>query len=212
MIESAARLGGTRRIVTPTLAYLAPIAGALAALATGVEHRTVVLAVAASAILCAVVRAAVEHVRIESARARADEWLATRVGRAPADDLLRARIDELLDPKLRATLTRSFQRIARDAVSAGRIVTPAQNNRRVLREHVCELEALAARLGDRTRPVTPRGMALAYRLVTTGGSPLYRPTCADEVTSRLNGALLALDVDHLGAAGEATRANLERVA
>jgi hypothetical protein len=209
VIVSAGQLGGTRRIVAPTLAYLAPIAGALVALATGVEHRTVVLAVAASAVLCAVVRAGVEHVRIESARQRADDWLAMRVGHAPADEVLVARIDELLDPKLRATLTRSFRRIACDAVSQGRIVTPAQNNRRVLREHVCELEALADRLGDRTLPVTPRGMALAYRLVTTGGSPLYRPTCADEVSSRLGAALLALDVERVEVGG---REEIERAA
>jgi hypothetical protein len=197
VIVTAGRLGGPVRVLRPSLAYLVPLAGALVALALGVEKLTVLAAVAASAIVCALVRSAVEHLRIESARERADEWLSCRAGTPPSDELLVARIDELLDPGLRRMLARSFRRLAADAVGGGPIHTPSQQNRRVLREHVSELQAVADRLGD-SRPVSARGMAIAYRLVTHGGSPLYVARFADDVNPRLNAALVALDVDAIG--------------
>ena len=201
MIESAGRLGGPRAIAAPTVAYLAPLAGALVALAAGVEPRTVVVAVAASAIVCALVRAVIEHVRIEATRDRADRWIASRIGRPPSDALLLARIEELTSPRLRAHLARSFRRIAADAVEpGGRALTPAQNNRRVLREHVAELRQLADRLADQAQPVTPRGVALVHGLVTAGGGPLYNPRKADELPARLAAALAALDMDAVGSA------------
>jgi hypothetical protein len=209
VIASAGRIGGTRRVVAPTLAYLTPLAGALVALAAGVETRKVVAAVAAAAVLCALVRAVVEHVRIEADRERADEWIAMRAGRPPADELLLARIGELLDPKLRGALARSFRRIAQDAQSAGRAVAPGQLNRRTLRPHVPVLMAVADRLADRTRPVSPRGVALAYRLVTTGAGPLYVPRRGDELAPKLHATLTALEVEHVG--GQAA-ADLERAA
>jgi hypothetical protein len=41
-------------------------------------------------------------------------------------------------------------------------------------------------------------MAIAYRLVTHGGSPLYVARAADEIGPRLNAALVALDLDAVG--------------
>lgn len=203
MILTAGRLGGPVRIFRPSLAYLVPLAGALVVLALGVERRTVLAAVSMSAVGCALVRAAIEHMRIEAARERADAWLASRTGAPPDDELLIARIGELLDPRLRRTLARSFRRIAADARGDGRMRTPAQHNRRVLRAHAAEIVAVAERLADRSRPVSPRGMAIVYRLVTQGGSPLYMARAADEVGPRLHAALVALDVDAVGGRDEA---------
>ncbi len=173
MIATAGRLGGAVRVFRPSLAYLVPMAGAVAALALGVETRTVLAAVSISAVVCALARAAIEHMRIDAARRRADAWLGWRIGTPPGDELLRARIAELLDPRLRSTLARSMRLTAADAASRGRMQTPAQHNRRALRAHTGALHALSERLADRSRPVSPRGMAIVHRLVTHGGSPLY---------------------------------------
>jgi hypothetical protein len=192
--EDRAGLGGARPTLTPALPYLLPLAAAVAASAAGLESVTVLAAVAASAIVCAVVRAVIERTRIELVRERADEWIVSRTGQPPADTLLLARIDELTSARLRGDLARSFRRIAADAASAGRALTPSQHNRRALRPHIAELQLLADGLDNAERPVTPRGVALAYRLVTAGGGPLYNPGRAGELPASLRATLAALDL------------------
>lgn len=187
------RLGGARAILAPSLPYLVPLAAALAASLAGFESTSVLAAVAASAALCALVRVGVEHERIELRRERADGWLATRSGHQPDDEMLVARLNELRDPRLRRTLARSLRRVAQDVSSFGRPVTPAQHNRRTLRPHVEQLHRLADRLEDRTRPANPRGMAMAYRLITMGAGPLYNSGRAQELPAHLNATLGALD-------------------
>jgi hypothetical protein len=187
------RLGGARAILTPSLPYLVPLAAAIAASLVGFESTSVFAAVAASAALCALVRIGVEHERIERRRERADGWLATRCGHQPDDEMLLARLDELGDPRLRKTLARSLRRVAGDVSSFGRPTTPAQHNRRTLRPHVEQIHRLADRLDDRTRPANPRGMAMAYRLITMGAGPLYNSSRAQELPAHLNATLGALD-------------------
>lgn len=187
------RLGGARAILAPSLPYLVPLAAAVAASLAGLESTSVFVAVGASAALCAVVRVAVEHERIELRRESADGWLSTRSGEQPEDEMLLARMDELADPRLRKALARSFRRVARDVHSFGRPTTPAQYNRRMLRPHAEQIRRLADRLDDRTRTVHPRGMAMAYRLITMGGGPLYNSRRAQELPAHLNAALGALD-------------------
>jgi hypothetical protein len=187
------RLGGARAILSPSLPYLVPLAAAIAASLVGFESTSVFAAVAASAALCALVRIGVEHERIERRRERADGWLATRCGLQPGDEMLLARLDELRDPRLRRTLARSLRRVAGDVSSFGRPTTPAQHNRRTLRPHVEQIHRLADRLDDRTRPANPRGMAMAYRLITMGAGPLYNSSRAQELPAHLNATLGALD-------------------
>jgi hypothetical protein len=187
------RLGGARAILSPSLPYLVPLAAAIAASLVGFESTSVFAAVAASAALCALVRIGVEHERIERRRERADGWLATRCGHQPDDEMLLARLDELRDPRLRRTLARSLRRVAGDVSSFGRPTTPAQHNRRTLRPHVEQIHRLADRLDDRTRPANPRGMAMAYRLITMGAGPLYNSSRAQELPAHLNATLGALD-------------------
>lgn len=191
--EDRAGLGGARPTLTPALPYLLPLAAAIAASAAGLESVPVLAAVAASALVCALVRAVVERTRIELARERADEWIVSRTGRPPADAVLLARIEELTGARLRGDLARAFRRIAADALSSGRALTPSQHNRRALAPLVAELRLLADRLADAESPVTPRGVALAYRLVTAGGGPLYNPRRADELPAGLRATLAALD-------------------
>jgi hypothetical protein len=186
-------LGGARAILAPSLPYLVPLAAAVAASLAGLESTSVFAAVAASAAVCALVRVGVEHERIELRREHADGWLSQRCGAQPDDGMLLARLDELADPRLRRTLARSFRRIAGDVHSFGRPTTPAQYNRRTLRLHAEQIRRLADRLDDRTRPVHPRGMAMAYRLITMGGGPLYNSGRAPELPVHLNATLGALD-------------------
>ena len=186
-------LGGARATLVPSLPYLVPLAAAIAASLAGFESTSVFAAVAASAVLCAFVRTGVEHERIELRRENADAWLSTRCGEQPDDAMLLARIDELSSARLRRTLARSFRRVAHDVNSFGRPMTPAQHNRRILRPHAQQIRCLAERLDDRTRPVAPRGMAMAYRLVTMGSGPLYNAHHAQELPAHLNATLGALD-------------------
>ncbi|HEX5251749.1 MAG TPA: hypothetical protein VFW14_18940 [Gaiellales bacterium] len=186
-------LGGARATLVPSLPYLVPLAAAVAASLAGFESTSVFAAVAASAVLCAFVRTGVEHERIELRREKADGWLSTRCGEQPDDPMLLARIEELSSPRLRKTLARSFRRVARDVHSFGRPMTPAQHNRRNLRPHAEQIRRLAERLDDRTRPVGPRGMAMAHRLVTMGSGPLYNSRRAQELPAHLNATLGALD-------------------
>ena len=186
-------LGGARATLVPSLPYLVPLAAAIAASLAGFESTSVFAAVAASAVLCAFVRTGVEHERIELRRENADAWLSTRCGDPPDDRMLLARIDELEDPRLRKTLARSFRRVAHDVNSFGRPMTPAQHNRRILRPHAQQIRCLAERLDDRTRPVAPRGMAMAYRLITMGSGPLYNAHHAQELPAHLNATLGALE-------------------
>jgi hypothetical protein len=186
-------LGGARATLVPSLPYLLPLAAAVAASLAGLESTSVFAAVAASAALCALVRTGVEHERIELRRERADGWLSTRCGDQPDDRMLLARMDELTNPRLRRALARSFRRVARDVNSYGRPMTPAQHNRRTLRPHAEQMFRLADRLEDRSRPANPRGMAMAYRLITMGGGPLYNSRRAQELPAHLNATLGALD-------------------
>ena len=186
-------LGGARAILAPSLPYLVPLAAAVAASLAGLESTSVFAAVAASAAVCALVRVGVEHERIELRREHADGWLSMRCGEQPDDGMLLARLQELADPRLRRTLARSFRRVARDVHSFGRPMTPAQHNRRPLRPHTEQIRRLADRLDDRTRPAHPRGMAMAYRLITMGGGPLYNSRRAQELPAHLNATLGALD-------------------
>lgn len=182
-------------IAASAIPFLVPLAGALAASTAGVLSSPALTAVTVSAVVCALVRMTVEHVRVELTRDRADRWLGAHIGQAPSDEVLVARIDELLSARTRTTLGRSFRRIAVDAVSGGRPMSPAQLNRGRLRRHADDLVRLADRLEDLSAPVTPRGVALAHRLVTAGGGPLYNSREGEALRMSLNATLHALDLD-----------------
>ncbi len=66
-------------------------------------------------------------------------------------------------------------------------------NRPAMRAHCAQLAALAERLADTRRPVTPRGVILAQRILRDGAGPLFDPTRADELGPALSEALYAFD-------------------
>jgi hypothetical protein len=187
-------LGGGWSMVACGVPYLVPLAGGSVAFASGILAAPALAAITVSAVGCGLVRAAVEHVRVVNTRDGADRWIGARTGQPPSDEILRARIDELVSARTRASLGRAFRRVAADALGAGPRVTPAQLNRRVLRPHVDDLVQLADRLEDLSVPVAPRGVALAHRLITAGGGPLYNSRHAEMLPGNLSAALTALDV------------------
>jgi hypothetical protein len=187
----ADRLGGGRVILRPTLPYLAPVPMALAAAMLGVVSRPALVAVAASAALCALVRATIESARIELLRDRADAWILAHPAGQPTDDTVLRRMRELADPRTRTSLATSIRLIA-DASDLAGWHRLYPNHRRI-RAHRQELRHLARVLGDLSRPVSPRGVALAHRLLTAGGGPLHHPHRADELSVAVRDTIAALD-------------------
>jgi hypothetical protein len=190
--DGARGLGGGRVILRPALAYLAPVPAAGAAAVLGVVSTAALVAVAASAVLCALVRATVECVRVEALRDSADAWIVAHAVGQPTDDVVVRRMRELTDPRTRAALAAAVRSIAEDSRAGGWswIVYP---NHRGIRQHRRELVDLARELGDLSRPVAPRGVALAHRLVTAAGGPLHDPRRADELAAAVRDTIAALD-------------------
>ena len=185
------RLGGARPILRPAAPYLVPVPAGAAAVALGVISPPALAAVTVSAVVCGLVRAAIESVRIELLRDRADGWIVAHAMGQPTDDIVRERMRELTDPRTRRRLATSIRVVADASGAAG--WNRLYPNRRRIHAHRRELRHLARALADVSRPVTPRGVALAHRLVTAAGGPLYDPGRGDELAPAIREAIAALD-------------------
>jgi hypothetical protein len=178
-------------ILRPTLPYLAPVPGAAIAVTLGVISTAALAAIAVSAALCALVRALVECIRIELLRDRADGWIIDHAVGQATDDVVLARMRELTDARTRASLASSIRLFADAPEIAGwNLMRP---DRRRTGAQQRELQQLAHELGDLSRRVTPRGVALARRLVTAAGSPLHDPRRAEELAAAVRDTIAALD-------------------
>ena len=125
-----------------------------------------------------------------------------RAERASADcDLLETelpplrlawRVRELVSDAHRLDVAASITSVVHAADSA---VLPGASplNRVAVRSSRANLLALAARLADLDRPVTPRGVLLAERLVSHSSSPLYDRTAAAAAPRRADDARYALE-------------------
>lgn len=185
------RLGGGREILRPALPYLVPVPATAIAVTFGVVSRPALVAVAVSASLCALVRATIESIRIELLRDRADAWILAHAVGQPTDDIVLRRMRELTDPRTRASLATSIRVIAdaSDVAFWNRLYP----NRRRIRAHRHELRHLARELGDLSRPVNPRGVALANQLLTAAGGPLHDPHRTDALSVAVRDTIAALD-------------------
>jgi hypothetical protein len=126
-------------------------------------------------------------------RRAADQWLRTGGAAIPVH---RWRAERLVSPRERRVLVRSLEEVLRDL--SGRLMPGAVPlNRAGLRPHGGEIEALAERLGDLSRPVSPRGILLVHDLLTLPGSPLYSVDAegAEELPGTVARILVALDGD-----------------
>ena len=185
------RLGGGGEILRPALPYLAPAPAAAVAATFGIVSRPALVAVLVSAALCALVRASIESIRIELLRDRADAWILAHAAGQPTDEIVLRRMRELADPRTRTRLATSIRVIADAPDVAG--WSRLYPNRRRIRAHRHELHHLARELGDLSRPVNPRGVALAERLLTAAGGPLHNPHGADELSVAVRDTIAALD-------------------
>jgi hypothetical protein len=189
--NGARGLGGGRVILRPVLPYLTPVPGAAIAVTLGVISTAALAAIAASAALCALVRALIESARIELRRDRADGWIIAHAVGQPTDDVVLARMRELTDARTRTGLATSILLFADAPEMAGwNLLRP---DRRRTRAQQRELRQLAHELGDLSRRVMPRGVALSRRLVTAAGSPLHDPRRADELSAAVRDTIAALD-------------------
>ena len=185
------RLGGGRAILRPALPYLAPVPATAIAVTFGVVSRPALVAVAVSATLCALVRSTIESIRIELLRDRADAWIVAHAAGQPTDDIVLRRMRELTDPRTRASLATSIRVIADASDVAG--WNRLHPNRRRIRAQRHELRHLARELGDLSRPVNPRGVALAHRLLTAAGGPLRDPHCEAALSVAVRDTIAALE-------------------
>jgi hypothetical protein len=107
----------------------------------------------------------------------------------PRDDALALRAEQLVDPRTRERLALGLRR----AIASG-------SQRRGAGVPVCRAAVLQARpallaLADdlsEIREPAPRGVALALKLLTDGGGPLYRPWTSGELDAAAEAARHAL--------------------
>ncbi|HEU0194718.1 MAG TPA: hypothetical protein VFQ71_11000 [Gaiellales bacterium] len=175
------------------LPLAAPVPAAGLAVAVGALSSHALAAVAIAAAVCLGARSAVEFLRIQHRRDSADRWIVSHAGSRPDDEVIEARIHELVAPRTRTTLASTLRRIAIESIAPSQVYRTAVSvNRRSLAAHAGELLEIADELEDVEHPVSPRGVALAHHLVTEVGSPLYVPARARELTVRLAQARAAM--------------------
>jgi hypothetical protein len=108
-------------------------------------------------------------------------------------ELLAIRSERLTGKRYRARMAAGLARVVRDADATKRGFSAAV---RADRREVIAARTVIATLDRRLRaaePVSAQGVALLESLLTDGTSPLYRPTEAGALGSRLRAAAAALE-------------------
>ncbi len=133
--------------------------------------------------------------REEAARRRAADALIVYVPGDRVPEPLRWRAVELTSPAHRRQLARQVADLARLAVRR-RLFTAMPLFVSTLRPNRRLFEALAMRLRELDRAVSPRGIVLLEALLRDGASsPLYRPACAAELECALRRVRGAIEPD-----------------
>jgi hypothetical protein len=178
--------------VLAALPFAAVTAGCLLLVLAGVSWILAVTAAASSLVFA--LANTVHSARERSAlRRTADELLVLGIDPSPDSPLLAWRAGQLTSPRCRRSLGRSVERIVNEL--EGRAMPSAiPLYRRGARPQLRLLRALAERLLDVDRPVSPVGLVLVEDLLTDGyGSPLYVPARADALAPLLEQCLAALE-------------------
>lgn len=144
---------------------------------------------------------AIRHARKRRAlRRRADEQLLAGTPATADSPLLERRARELTSDLERRVLARSLERTARE-LEGSVVLEAVPLNRAAARPHVDLIWALAARLRETARPVSPRGVLLVEELVGNGNtSPLYVRERAGDLVRTLEETLEALEPESGAAA------------
>jgi hypothetical protein len=151
-----------------------------------------IAAIAGAVVLVGAVRTRRAIRERERSRTLADEWLLWGAAVRPSAQLLTWRADELTSRRLRRSLARGLVRIEREVTGAVR-PGPLPLNEAALRDQSPLLLDLAARVRDRSRPVTVVGLLLVDRLLRDPWSPIYSIGPEEELAGFLQQALDALD-------------------
>jgi hypothetical protein len=106
------------------------------------------------------------------------------------------RAAELVSKRERRLLARSLQTTISQAHETRPYLTSASvANHAAARLCTPELQALARRLADLERPVSPAGVLLVHQLLERPDSPLYDPKCTPELPHAVATILTRLDPD-----------------
>jgi hypothetical protein len=124
-------------------------------------------------------------------RAAADEWLLWGAVPRATSELLAWRAEELASAHSRDSLVKLCRRFVHE-LDNPRCRAYAVN-RPAMRAHRDLLVRLADQLAAQKRPVSPRGVILAQRVLGDGAGPLFDPARADELGPALVDALQALE-------------------
>ncbi len=169
-----------RTVHSPLLPYAAAAAVALAVgWAVGLSW-TDRLVLPVAVVLLGLIKTAQRWNERRRRRAVADAWLLN--GGRPTQFAWRA--EELTSPGERRLLARSLRAVVRELGFPGRRST-VPLNRKALRPHADEIAALAARLDDLDRPVSPAGILEVEHLLTSPGSPLHLYSAETDVSQKL---------------------------
>ena len=148
----------------------------------------IIIGVSVSIVAC---REGARVYRERAARRRqADLWLQTADGFVPPE--YRWRADELCSARERRSIARSLRAIIATARSR-RLVIAGVFDRNAVVRHAAAIDALAARLLDTARPVTPAGMLLALDLLTNPWSALWSDARSDHLPDAIRQTLVALE-------------------
>lgn len=189
--SSSPTLGGFRRFSQVVAPYTVVIPFAAAGTAVGGLSDSGLLAMTVASALCAGARALREYVRITSLRDMADRWITCHAGSPPDDQVLRARLSELGQPRLWLQLSSTLHCLERQGADVRWSMRIP--NRRRLGAHADLLALLSARLADTSNPPAPRGVAVVHQLLTRGDAPIHNAARAAELTTTLSNALRLLD-------------------
>ena len=103
-----------------------------------------------------------------------------------------ARYVDVVSVRKRRSLARSLSGVV-SSLDARHLPGASPLNRPGLWLYEPELRALAARVGDLERPVSPHGLQLVQNLLVDGGSPLYDRDRIAELPDTIQRILVALD-------------------
>jgi hypothetical protein len=161
-----------RALVARPVVVYAVLALAAVPVGRGLSLPWRLVAVIAVSLAIMAIRESLLSVRRLQARRRAsDLWLeSSRGGLIPAEHAWRAA--ELVSPRERHILARGLRNAVR-ATKNRSPITAALVSRRLLAPHEREVETLADRLDDMSKPVSPAGIIAVEKLLVEPDSPLY---------------------------------------
>jgi hypothetical protein len=151
------------------------------------------LGLGAACVVGALVRAGRAWRQLSGLRELADQQL-LRGARPGSSPLLLWRSDQLTGAGNRRVLARTLRGIVGEL---DRRLLPGASpvNRVAARPYLGVIRALAARMGELERPVSPEGVLLVERLLTEGWGPLYSHARAQELGAALVRCLAGLETE-----------------